>query len=64
MDNKLAYDRPIRIKESEIIPEHKQILQWTGSNKNVLEIACHTGYFSSLLKKNNNNTTEVLKNYD
>lgn len=51
MDNKLLYDKEISIHYESLHPEHRQVLNWVGKNKKVLEVACHTGYFSTWLKK-------------
>lgn len=50
MHNELLYDRKIPAIGEEN-PEHKAVLRWVGDNKKVLETACHTGYFSALLKR-------------
>ena len=53
MDNKLVYDRQVIEDERKLLPEHQQVLKWVGHNKKVLEVGCHTGYFSSALKSRN-----------
>lgn len=53
MDNSLVYDREIAYSFNQLHPEHKQVLEWVGSGKKVLEVGCHTGYFSCWLTKNN-----------
>ncbi|RYG18406.1 MAG: class I SAM-dependent methyltransferase [Chitinophagaceae bacterium] len=59
MDNKLAYDRTVVFDESKLREEHRQVLEWVGSNKSVLEIGCHTGYFSAVLSQKSNTVTGV-----
>ena len=57
MDNKLVYDKISHTKK--LLPEHKKVLDWVGENKKVLEVACHTGYFSARLKENNCEVTGI-----
>jgi 2-polyprenyl-3-methyl-5-hydroxy-6-metoxy-1,4-benzoquinol methylase len=51
MDNQLLYDREIPTRYEDLNNEHKKVLKWVGENKRVLEVACHTGYFSAWLKR-------------
>lgn len=57
MDNKLTYDREVVYEETKLRSEHKQILEWVGKDKKVLEVGCHTGYFSAVLKQKGNKVT-------
>lgn len=59
MDNQLLYDREIPIRYEDLNNEHKKVLAWVGENKKVLEVACHTGYFSAWLKKQGCEVTGV-----
>ena len=63
MDNKLTYDREVEYDETKLRSEHKQILEWVGRDKKILEVGCHTGYFSAVLKKNGSRVTgmEIYK---
>ncbi len=54
MDNGLIYDREIQQEYDKLILEHQIVLGYIGKNKRVLEIGCHTGYFSYWIKKSNN----------
>lgn len=59
MNNELAYDRPIEKNYDNLIFEHKHVLKLVGENQNVLEVGCHTGYFSYWLKKQGCNVTGI-----
>lgn len=55
----LVYDRKIPNNELEMSPEHKRVWNWIGSDKDVLEVAPHTGYFSALLQRNGCKVTGI-----
>lgn len=46
----LVYDR--ELKKEELCKEHKLVLELVGKSKDILEVGCHTGYFTELLQNN------------
>ena len=59
MDNGLAYDQAIEVDFDKLNPEHQYVLNDVGRGKEVLEVACHTGYVSNWLQKNENKVTGI-----
>ena len=57
MDNGLAYDQTIADKFEQLNEEHQYVLNEVGHGKDVLEVACHTGYVSSWLQRHENRVT-------
>ena len=62
MKSDLPYDRPLTSNHSELNIEQRYIINFIGTNKKVLEIGCHTGYFSNSLKQNNCEVTGIEMN--
>lgn len=60
----LLYDRKIPENFNDLQLEQQKTLTWTGSNKKVLEIGCHTGYLSCWLRRKNNLVTGIECNQD
>jgi 2-polyprenyl-3-methyl-5-hydroxy-6-metoxy-1,4-benzoquinol methylase len=59
MENGLTYDREIETNFNNINIEHKRVLELVGKGKNVLEVGCHTGYFSYWLTNNDCTVTGI-----
>lgn len=59
MDNGLVYDQAIEADYTKLNQEHQYVLTEVGHGKDVLEVACHTGYISNWLKKHENNVTGI-----
>ncbi len=55
MNNKLKYYK----NPQEVTKDAEKICSWLGSDKEILELGCHSGYFSSWLMKNNCKVTGV-----
>lgn len=53
MDNGLIYDCVVTDNYDELSFEHKSVLTFINEGSSVLEIGCHTGYFSHWIKKKN-----------
>lgn len=51
MDNDLVYDRELEKDFQKLSLEHKSTLNLIPSDSKVLEVGCHTGYFSYWLKQ-------------
>lgn len=50
ISQKLIYDK--KLSGEKLIKEYKLVLDIVGTNKDVLEVGCHTGYFTEVLKNN------------
>lgn len=59
MENGLMYDQPIEKEVDKLNFEHKSVLSFVNSGSKVLEIGCHTGYFSYWLKEKGCSVTGV-----
>lgn len=57
MENGLAYDQTIADAYENLNEEHKYVLTEVDRGKDVLEVACHTGYVSSWLQRHENRVT-------
>lgn len=51
IDNQLIYDKARVNHYSDLNIETKTVVDWTDSDKKVLELGCHTGYLSEWLQK-------------
>lgn len=51
MENGMIYDKPIDKDFNKLSVEHKYVLSLIDKDSSVLEIGCHTGYFSFWLKE-------------
>lgn len=59
MENGLAYDQQIAAAFEDLNEEHQYVLNEIGSGKEVLEVACHTGYVSCWIQKQDNSVTGI-----
>ena len=59
MENGIVYNRPVEKEYSNLNSEHKIVLSFINEGSSVLEIGCHTGYFSYWLKSKNCNVYGV-----
>ena len=55
MNNTLKYYK----NPQEVTKDAEKICLWLGSDKEILELGCHSGYFSSWLNKNNCKVTGI-----
>lgn len=62
ISQKLVYDKKLTNKH--MPKEYQIVLNIVGANKEVLEVGCHTGYFTELLKKNGCNVICVEINQE